>query len=102
MSAKIVNFDKARRVRRATCDSDGRQCLAPNPHVIDRTLLTEQMVEWQKNLDQASCHWAAQSLQLGFHITQMMTMPLFFMVAHTATPAPFTPVAEFGDRLRKD
>ena len=76
MSAKIVNFDKARRVRRATCDSDGRQCLAPNPHVIDR--------------------------QLGFHITQMMTMPLFFMVAHTATPAPFTPVAEFGDRLRKD
>jgi hypothetical protein len=102
MAAKVVSFDLAKRARLAAQDPGGHKCAAPIRHVLDSIPLNAQVAEWQRSLDQARYQWAAQSLQLGFHITSVMVLPFIFMAAYAATPNWSTPASQSGDLFRRD
>lgn len=102
MAAKVVSFDIEKRARLAAQDPQGHKCKAPIRHVREGIPPTAQMTDWQESLDQARYQWVAQSLQLGFHITHVMTLPFIFMAAWAATPNRSAPASESHDLFRSD
>lgn len=102
MAAKVVSFDREKRARLAARDPQGHKCQAPIRHVRDGLPPPAQMTDRLKSLDQARYQWAAQSLQLGFHLTHVMALPFIFMAAWAATPNRSAPASESHDLFRSD
>ena len=72
-----------------------RQLLASAPR-------TEHLTEWQKSLEQMCYQWATQGLQLGFHLTNMATLSLFFMTAYVSALNRPVPAAGSDTPFRRN
>ncbi|KAF0167142.1 MAG: hypothetical protein FD157_304 [Rhodocyclaceae bacterium] len=87
MGSNVLRFDFEEMTRLAKTDPEGfahkRKALIRQ--LIDKAPRTEHLTELQRTLNQACYQFAAPSMQLGFHITDMMLQTASLMVAQMST-----------------
>lgn len=87
MNSNVLRFDFEEMARLAKVDPEGfahtREALIRQ--LIDRTPSTKHLTDLQRALDQACYQFAAPSMQIGFHITDMMLQTASFMVTQMST-----------------